>query len=122
MNINEIDKAIAELRAGATNYANCDKLACLVICRQFLTENSDIKEKVIQEYTDILPKYREYCEIKKQYQTGDLSEQKLINAMKDVCVEIQEFIETLYTNTELLQERTIIKFFIENFSKTLKQG
>ncbi len=87
-----------------------------------MTENSDIKGKVIQEYTDILPKYREYCEIKKRYQIGDLSEQKLINAMKDVCVEIQEFIETLYTNTELLQERTIIKFFIENFSKTLKQG
>lgn len=112
MDISEINKTIQELENNDTTFENCRKLATLYVVRDNLTTDN-----VEKELNDILPCYRRYIQIKREYQLGKATDYLLINGMAVVCNEIKEFIETLYNNTELLKERLKIEKMIKELSK-----
>jgi len=112
MNIEEINNTIEELENGSTTFDSCLKLASLYIVKEHISHTNlnefDGIPDVIKEYNDILPQYTEYCDIKTQYQLGKVSQEYVIQSMKNVCTEIHEFIDTLYNNTDTQEERELI--------------
>lgn len=112
MDISEIERTIKQLEGGDTTFESCRKLATLYVVRDNLTTDN-----VEKELNDILPCYRRYIQIKREYQLGKATDYLLINGMAVVCNEIKEFIETLYNNTELLKERLKIEKTIKELSE-----
>ena len=111
MDMQEIENTIEELENGPTTYDSCIKLSALYSVRDNL--NSD----TAKELDDILPQFRMYVAVKRKYQLGELHDEDLSFAMRSMCRDIEEFIETLYNNTELQDERETIKKMIENLSQ-----
>lgn len=66
-------------------------------------ENS--AEDIVKEYKDILPRYEYYKNAKIRYQTGEITEQALVSSVNDMCREIYEFCEILYTNADTAAEK-----------------
>ena len=117
LDMEQISNTIEELENGATTFENCLKLASLYIVQEKYKnpENRDgkddmdhISEEVVKELNDILPQYTKYCEIKKNYQLGQLPEEPVLTSLNKVCQELQEFVQILYSSTDMSQERTII--------------
>lgn len=113
LNIDEINNTIEQLESGATTYDNCIKLSALYNVKEHI-ENGlkgqiNESETVLKEYDDILPQYKSYCDIKRKYQLHETTEQAVEVSIKDVCKEINEFIHTLYNNTDMQIERDCIK-------------
>lgn len=69
---------------------------------------------VKEELSDILPEYTKYREIKRKYQKKELTESAVILAMQNVCSEIRQFIQTLYSSTDMQEERNQIHKMLEN--------
>ena len=109
LDLEVIDQTIEELENSDTTFFNCQNLASLYIVRDKLGGT-----KLDKELRDILPTYRSYCEIKKKYQMKELPEEAVINAMTNVSKEVKEFIDTLYSGTDLEMERNIINDMIKN--------
>lgn len=108
MNLREITDTIEKLENGNTTYDNCIKLSALYTVRDNLKSDTE------KELNDILPQFRMYVAVKRKYQLKELSKDDLIFAMKSMCRDIEEFIDTLYNNTELPEERELIKVMLEN--------
>ena len=104
MNLEEINNTIEALENSSTTFGNCEKLASLYICRQHMA-TPDSNPQVEQEYSDILPQYRNYCTIKRRYQLHEITDEPVISSMMRVCTEIKEFIQVLYSNTDTENER-----------------
>lgn len=94
MNIKEIEETIKELENGSTTYDSCLKLASLYAVRDKM--NSAVVE---QELEDILPAYDRYVDIKRNYQLNKATKNEVLSQMKWVCIEIKEFIQTLYASS-----------------------
>lgn len=119
MNIYAINKAITELEKSETTYENVSELSALYIVQERLTKNSTIisNDATERELQDILPFYKKYIEIKRNYQLGKATDDLLLDCMTAVCKEISEFIESLYNNTELFKERLKIELMIKELYK-----
>ena len=128
----EIKKTIEELENGSTSFASCSKLADLyIVCdhykdKEIKTKSDDTEQTrketlIIKEYSDILPQYQHYTDVKRKYQLNEVTEQAVLNAMSNVCTEIKEFVATLYANTELPEERAkisgIIKWLYDEYAE-----
>lgn len=126
MDIQEIRNTIEQLENDITTFENCFKLASLYTVRDNYEKyyeqqeeqmeevdvsdtTDDTEDEVEQEYSDILPQYKIYTDIKKQYQLGQISEQAVETQIKKVCDEISEFIRILYSCTDMPTEREHIK-------------
>ena len=119
LNLQEINETIEQLENGATTFDTCSKLASLYIVRDNLTKTQEpVYNKVETELNDILPQYRMYCEVKRKYQLKELTDQAVYLAMQDVCTEIREFIQTLYSSTDTPQEREMIRNLINQLQGT----
>lgn len=117
LNLNDINETIKDLETNAsTTFDTCNKLASLYIVRNNMQNVVDDTEK---ELSDILPRYKSYCEIKKDYQLGRTTEQAVYKAMDEVGREIKEFIHILYSNTDTKAERQILKETINELYRTL---
>ena len=108
LNLTEINNTIDELENGKTTFDACIKLASLYTVRDRL--NSD---KVTHEYHDILPQYHHYVSVKRKYQLGELTEQSVIDSLDGVCQELYEFIQTMYSCTNMDAERTAMKNMVD---------
>jgi len=75
---------------------------------------------VKKELADILPSYYEYVDLKRDYQMGNISESRVIKSLKFVCIEIREFVDTLYSSTDMNKERKCIREMIDNISRDFK--
>ena len=114
MDIDEIQNEIKTLENDATTFSNVSKLASLYIVNERLQNTLQTKIDSIQrELNDILPAYRKYIGVKREFQLKNADKKALINSTQLVCKELQEFILTLYNNTECEECRNLI-------SKTLK--
>lgn len=113
MDMLEINNTIEELENGATTFDNAIKLSALYTIRDNL--NSDTEK----ELEDILPQFRMYVAVKRGYQLKELSEDDLKFAMRSMCRDIEEFIETLYNNTELPDERDTIHNMLNHLLEAL---
>ena len=121
MDIQAIQDNITELENDDTTVDNVKELALLYIVRDNFKKSlkSNGNDKIIEEYNDILPQYRRYIEIKKEYQLGNISEKPVERAIKQVCKEICEFIHTMYISTDMPAERTYIKEMLENLQNMI---
>lgn len=122
LNFEEIEQYIDELENSPTTLNNCQKLSVLYICREFAQKddaNSETanNDEVIEQYSDILPEYKEYCKIKKDYAFNKVTENAVIKEINDVCNEIFEFINTLYSSTDMPEERKIILQMIKKLNR-----
>lgn len=71
----------------------------------------------LKELQDILPSYVEYINLKRAYQMGEITESRVIKSLKFVCIEIREFLDTLYSSTDMNKERKCIRDMIYNISR-----
>ena len=110
LNIDEVNNTIAELENGETTFDACIKLASLYTVK----EHFDCNDEVVEEYNDILPQYRHYVEVKRKYQLGEVAETALEKQTMLVCKEISEFIQSLYSSTDMPTERNIIQDMINS--------
>lgn len=104
LDLNEVNKTIDELEAGPTTFDSCMKLASLYTVRDHISSFYTMNT-VEEEYYDILPSYRRYCETKKKYQRKEVTKEAVIDDIAQVTKEIYEFITTLYSSTDMPEER-----------------
>lgn len=114
MNIDLINETISELENGDTTLTTCSTLASLYIVRDKLKSNNEAKDTVIKEYSDILPSYTKYKEVKRNYTLGNGTEEAVNFALQAVSQEITEFINTLYSSTQTPSERLILQNMIRS--------
>ena len=114
MDIDAINDNIEELESSSTTFENAQELAILYIVRDHL-QNSQIRndnDEIKEEYEDILPRYRQYVDLKRRYQLGEVQDKEIHKSIKCVCKEIYEFIHTLYSCTDMPKERQYIRDMI----------
>lgn len=118
-----IENTIRELEASETTFLTCDQLASLYVIRQFHTsrlndENEPVydvvEDTVHKELSDILPHYEIYCDKKREYQLGNINQGAVLLSLQEVCREIVEFVHTLYSSTDMPEERHIIEGTLTN--------
>jgi hypothetical protein len=122
LNIEEIKNTIDELENSPTTFANCQKLSSLYIVldhiENSLQQGTDAEKDTVKEYRDILPQYKMYREVKRKYQLDELPEKSVEMAIDDVCREIKEFIDTLYSNSDMPTERQSVVNMISGLYNT----
>ena len=119
LNIEEINNTIEELENSDTTFSNCNKLASLYIVREHYQKPlKSPGTSVEHELSDILPRYKLYCEIKRKYQLHEITQEGVIVAMQNVCKEIKEFMQTLYSSTDMPEERKLIIQLITDLQGT----
>ena len=118
MDITSIAEAIKNLEAGDTTYDTVQELASLYIVYEHLVDFSDFlrRDDVNEELQDIMPYYMKYRDIKRRYQFNQTNEGEVIQGIKNVCQEITEFIEALYSGTDMNKERRYIKDMISKLN------
>lgn len=107
IDIEELDKTICELENSSTNFSNCQKLSVLYIVREHFN-SVKLNDNVLKEYNDFLPAYNQYKQVKRQYQLGEITKDKVLEELNYVCNEISEFIHSLYINSDMPEERKIL--------------
>lgn len=129
LDIHEVDKTIHELEDGETTFSNCSKLADLYIVRKYFQTSQEMQEeyghkygdpKVKEELKDILPSYTEFCDLKKHYQMGEITEKPVLDSLRKMCNEIYEFMETLYSSTDMQEERDKLDTLITDMQNIIK--
>lgn len=129
LDIHEVDRTIRELENGDTTFATCSKLADLYIVRKYFETSKEMQEEyghkygnpqVKKELSDILPSYTEYCDLKKHYQMGEITEKPVLSSLEKMCDEIMEFMQALYSSTDMSEERMMITGLIEELQNTIK--
>jgi len=120
MNLKEVNEATKELLNSPLTLSNARNLSALITIQSYMKNAIQSKpDGLEQELNDILPQYKEYCNIKRGYQLGKLSDTDLIVAMRHVCKEIKDFLLLLYENTEIAQERTQLKAMLKEIQDAL---
>ena len=115
LDIELINNTIEQLEDDETNFYNCQKLASLYIVKDHYIKSSISNEE--KELRDMLPAYQEYCEIKKKYQMRELPDEAVVRSMKELCQEIKEFLQMLFTGTDMPQERKQLRTLIDTLNK-----
>lgn len=108
MDKNIVNEMIGELESADTTFQNCNDLAALYKVRDELGAN-----KVEGEISDILPAYRQYIQIKTNYQSGKADKNKVVDSINLVCKEIYDLIKTLYSCSDMPLERIKIQNMVE---------
>lgn len=115
MDLQVIRNTIADLEQADNTFDNCAKLASLyIIMSEAEKSKLDVKSNVVEgELQDIFPAYSKYVDAKRNYQLNGTSEEQTIKALNFVCQEIYEFIQSLYSSTDMPAERKILREMIE---------
>lgn len=109
-----VNEMIGELESADTTFQNCNDLAALYKVRDELGAN-----KIEGEISDILPAYRQYIQIKMNYQNGKTNKDKVIKSINLVCKEIHDLVKTLYSCSDMPLERIQIQNMTECIRKEL---
>lgn len=121
MTIDTIDKMIQDIEKSEISLSNARSLASLYILK-LIKENRfytllNASDSVERELDDILPTYNYYVNTKRRYQLKELDSILVLEALKDVCQEIKEFLLILYRNTDMQEERAEIKEMLSDLNK-----
>ena len=119
MDIVAIKEAIQNLEREDATADNVLDLAALYTVYAQLLKNTQ-EDGVQDELDDIFPYYRKYRIIKQKYQLNQVIDSEVIQGIKDVCQEIKEFIDVLYSNTDMHKERMCIKKLIQELAEKYK--
>ena len=107
LDLEEINNTIKELENADTTFDTCIKLSALYTVKSNLEQPP--RNETENELDDILPAYRKYINAKREYQLNGGDESSMIKYMKLLCVEISEFLNSLYSGTSTENEREFIK-------------
>ena len=114
----EIDAMIKMCENSENSLSNVRNLASLYIVQDRLKNaTQSTVDSTERELSDILPQYKEYCNIKRKYQLRILPETAVHRSMQFLCKEIEEFIKTLYNNTDTKEERAMIENLLIKIQK-----
>lgn len=114
----EIDAMIKMCENSENSLSNVRNLASLYIVQEHMKNATQrTVDSTERELSDILPQYKEYCDIKRKYQLRILPETAVHRSMQFLCKEIEEFIKTLYNNTDTKEERKMIKNLLIKIQK-----
>lgn len=124
LNLEEIDSTINELENSTTTFETCSKLSTLYIVRDHLQnavqESLDASEdKTEDETINVLPSYVRYLEVKRKYQLHETTEDIIVIQLNNVCKELDNFLHLLYSSTDTVNERTVLKNLIANLKESL---
>ncbi len=120
MKLADVNETINELQNSDFSLSNVRNLSALLNVREHLQNVTQSKpDSLEQELNDILPQYKNYCEIKRQYQLGKVTDDSVVSAMRQVCKEVKEFLLILYQNTDTKIERNMIKRMLEETEEAL---
>lgn len=113
LDLQEIENTIIQLENTELTFDSCKKLASLYILRDYANkqtpEVSHESSGVLKELNDIIPQYQVYCNVKRDYQLNKVAESAVLQSLHEVCIEVKEFITTLYSSTDMKEERTEIE-------------
>jgi DNA repair ATPase RecN len=118
MDITAINSFITELESSETSLSNIRNLAALYSVRDRLVKENE-RDNTIKELNDILPSYIAYVDAKKRYQTHKGSTEDIMIELRHVCKEIKEFVGTLYSGTDTVDERKLIKKSLAELQATI---
>lgn len=110
MDLTSIESAIEELEDSPTTTENVSELASLYIVRENL-----FKTLQSSQSPEVLPHYQSYIENKRSYQLDQNTEGAVIKSLKNLCTDLTEFFNRLYSNTDMAKERRCITELIESF-------
>lgn len=114
MDINTINTMIKDLEGSEVTLSNVRNLSALYTVRNNVTEI----DKVTDELNDVLPSYMQYVKVKREYQMGETSKEKIASYLLQVCKEVEDFIHALYSGTDTPEERDVIRQLITNIKRT----
>ncbi len=122
MTLEVINDMIQDIEQSDNSLSNARSLASLYILRlvyekRLKTQINASHDNVQRELDDILPSYNYYIDTKRRFQLKELDKNLVIEALKDVCIEIKEFIQILYSNTDIQTERDTIKEMLSDLNK-----
>ena len=117
MDIKMINDLIDELEQEDLSLSNIRNLSALYTVKKQILGNISF-DNVVKELNDILPSYEQYINIKRKYQMRETTINNVETELKNVCREIKEFIQTLYSGTDDNSERILIKNLVEELRKT----
>lgn len=110
MDIADIEYAIETLENEDSTIENVDELANLYIVYDHMKAGLNrTSDGIEDELRDILPSYRIYCGSKRKYQLGQANEIEVIQNLNLLCQEISEFVNSLYSGTDMNKERLYIR-------------
>ena len=112
LEISIINDLIEELENGDTSLSTIRNLSALYNVKSHLLGSNKF-DRTAKELNDILPSYIQYVAVKRKYQMKEITETKVLLQLGNVCQEIKEFIQTLYSGTDTQEERNIIKKMIK---------
>ena len=120
LNLQEIEDTIHQLENSDTTFNTCEKLASLYIVKEHL-QNADTgmvnaENNVVSELHDILPQYNYFCEVKRKYQMQEVPKEKVITSMRKLCIEVEEFLHTLYSHTDMEEERQLLQEMVNRIT------
>lgn len=120
MNLAEVNEAIKELQESSLTLSNVRNLSALINVRNYLQNvTQSVPDSLERELNDILPQYKNYCAVKRQYQLGQATDDLVVVSMRQVCKEVKEFLLILYQNTDTKIERNMIKRMLEETEEAL---
>lgn len=127
LDMETIENTIDELEHGDTTFDSCLNLASLYIIKENFrngrySRTKNAENSTISELVDILPMYRKFCEIKRKYQLREQPKEMVIEAIQNVCVEIREFIMTMFYYADIEEEKEEIKSLIIGLEKEITKN
>jgi len=112
INISTINDLIDELENGETSLSNIRNLSALYNVKSHLLGSNNY-DSTTKELNDILPTYLTYIDTKRKYQLHETTEDAVYINMNQLCQEIKEFLQTLFSCTDTEKERQLIKQMIK---------
>ena len=113
LNIKDIEASIEYYEKQPSSLENCRILADLYTCKKYATMQSHNKENGFRSA------YKDYINIKRDYQLHKESKENLLNSMEHLSIELSNLISTIYKNMETQEGRNILKSTIEKVLETL---
>ena len=116
LDIDEIKNAVEQLENQPITFDTCQKLANLYA----ILEHADKQSSHDADSEDIiLPHYSKYCELKGKYQMRELGSVPVLDSLAALCFDFEKLILTLYSTTDMEDERIIITESLTNLLKTI---
>ena len=122
MTLEVINEMIQDIEQSDISLSNARSLASLYILKSIKENDENLILKrsssiVAKELDDILPSYNYYIDTKRRFQLKQINEELVIEALKDVCREIKEFVQIIYSCTDMPIERDTIKEMLSDLNK-----
>lgn len=119
MSIEELNGLIEEVEKQELSLSTVRNLSALYTVKDHITQPV-IKDEVTKELHDILPSYIDYINRKRKYQLHEATTESVLISMQSVCKELKEFVQKLYSGTDMQEERDYIKLILKDLQEALK--